>query len=116
MDGTFPPSGLFMLVAEAMSASTTSLSEFQRPGDLFRAATIRPEAPAVYAKGNRFFNNILLNCAAYNTPNGGVWPGMFEHRRTGQYADLQQQDAAEPAPNGYNGYLIKYHNDGYLKT
>lgn len=76
----------------------------------------RPEAPGTYATGNKFYDNILLNCAAYNTPNGvygrgclniGGQEGMLIYNNT----MVQNQ-----RPNGYNGYLIKYHNDGYLKA
>ena len=90
-----------MLVAEAMSASTTVAFEFQRPGsDLFAATTIRPEAPAVYAKGNRFFNNILLNCAAYNTPNGVYGRGCLNIGRQDSmliYNNGMQQTSAPTA-------------------
>ena len=75
----------------------------------------KAEAPAVYAKGNRFFNNILLNCAAYNTPNGVYGRGCLNIGGQDSMLIYNNRMQQNQRPNGYNGYLIKYHNDGYLK-
>ena len=75
-----------------------------------------PAPPANYATGNSFYNNTVTNCAAYNTPNGiygrgclniGGQEGMLIHN------NIITQDSR---PDGYNGWPIKYSNDGYLKN
>ena len=71
-------------------------------------------APAVYATGNSFHDNIMHNCAAYNTSNGvygrgclniGGQEGMLVYNNT-----ISQTER----PQGYNGWPIKYWNGGFL--
>ncbi len=74
----------------------------------------KEEAPTVYAIGNKFYNNTITNCAAYNTENGiygrgclniGGQTGMLIYNNT-----ITQNSRRE----GYNGWPIKYYNGGYL--
>ena len=75
-----------------------------------------PAPPANYAKGNSFYNNTVTNCAAYNTPNGIYGRGCLNiGGQDGMliYNNIITQDSR---PEGYNGWPIKYSNDGYLKN
>lgn len=93
-----------------------TIADFKDRGVIFNGRSDdKAEPPGMYATGNRFYNNTVSNCAAYNTPNGiygrgclniGGQEGMLIYNNT----MVQNQ-----RPNGQNGYLIKYYNDGYLK-
>jgi len=93
-----------------------TIADFKDRGVIFNGRSDdKAEPPGIYATGNRFYNNTVSNCAAYNTPNGvygrgclniGGQEGMLIYNNT----MVQNQ-----RPNGQNGYLIKYYNDGYLK-
>ena len=67
--------------------------------------------PAVYATGNKFYNNTLTNCATFdgwgrgNLHIGGQ-DGMLIYNNT----------ITQSRPPGQNGYCIKYANDGWLKN
>jgi len=69
------------------------------------------EAPAVYATGNKFYNNILTNCAKYDGFGRGCLTiggqdGMLIYNNT-----ISQTGR----PKGTNGWPIKGCNDGFLK-
>lgn len=72
-------------------------------------------APGIYATGNKFYNNTVSNCAAYNTPNGIYGRGCLNIGGQEGMLIYNNVMTQNQRPNGYNGYLIKYQNDGYLK-
>jgi hypothetical protein len=67
-----------------------------------------------HATGNKFYNSIITNSAAYETASGtgqgslniGFQNGMEIYGNT-----IQQTER----PNGFNGWPIKYWNQGWLK-
>lgn len=74
-----------------------------------------PGPPAVYATGNKFYNNTVSNCAAYNTANGIYGRGCLNIGGQDGMLIYNNIFTQNQRPHGYNGYLIKYSNDGYLK-
>lgn len=72
----------------------------------------KEEAPTIYATGNTFFNNTILNCARYSDNWGrgclniGGQSGMLIYNNT-----IVQTGRKK----GTNGWPIKYANGGYLK-
>jgi nicotinamide mononucleotide transporter len=74
-----------------------------------------PSPPLIYATGNSFHDNVVSNCAAYNTPIGIYGRGCLNIG--GQQGMLIYNNVItqDQRPNGYNGFAIKYSNDGYLK-
>lgn len=71
-------------------------------------------APTIYATGNTFHDNIMDNCAQYDQALGygagclniGGQEGMLIYGNT-----ITQDSRAA----GYNGWCIKYYNEGFLK-
>lgn len=72
--------------------------------------------PAIYATGNKFYNNTVSNCAAYNTANGIYGRGCLNIGGQDGMLIYNNIFTQNQRPHGYNGYLIKYSNDGYLKA
>lgn len=72
-------------------------------------------APGIYATGNKFYNNKVSNCAAYNTANGIYGRGCLNIGGQDGMLIYNNNMVQNQRPKGYNGYLIKYQNDGYLK-
>ncbi len=67
--------------------------------------------PAIYATGNRFYNNSVSNSARYNGyGRGGLMIGG--QRDLLIYDNTIVQDSR---PSGQNGWPIKYFSDGYLQ-
>ncbi len=91
--------------------------DFFSEGVIFGGKTMSGSGePTTYATGNEFYNNIITNCADYegvgrygigcgNLGIGGQ-QGMLVHDNT-----MVQEDRGVDA----NGYVIKFHNSGYLK-
>ena len=98
-----------------VSINNCTITDFKDRGVLFCGRTDNEEAPPeIYATGNTFHDNQVLNCAAYNTANGiygrgclniGGQEGMLIYNNT----IIQDQ-----RPFGFNGWPIKYYNHGYL--
>ncbi|MGB4842850.1 MAG: nicotinamide riboside transporter PnuC [Ferruginibacter sp.] len=72
-------------------------------------------APEIFATGNKFYNNILSNCAAYTTPNGIYGRGCLNIGGQDGMLIYNNKIIQNQRPKGYNGFPIKYSNDGYLK-
>jgi len=72
-------------------------------------------APGIYATGNKFYNNTVSNCAAYNTANGIYGRGCLNIGGQDGMLIYNNNMVQNQRPKGFNGYLIKYQNDGYLK-
>jgi Right handed beta helix region len=71
--------------------------------------------PAIYATGNKFYNNTVTNCAQYGTGADAYGRGCLGlGGQTGMliYNNVITQDSR---PGGSNGWPVKYWNDGYLK-
>ncbi len=92
------------------------IKDFRDRGVIFSGRTDNEELPPTqYSKGNSFHDNTLTNCAAYNI-NGNIY-GRGGLNIGGQdsmliYNNIITQDGR---PDGYNGFPIKYTNNGYLK-
>jgi hypothetical protein len=74
------------------------------------------QPPAIYATGNRFYNNTVTNCAQYGTGADAYGRGCLGlGGQTGMlvYNNVITQDSR---PGGSNGWPVKYWNDGYLKA
>lgn len=93
--------------------------DFKDRGIIFSGRNDFFEGPpdSIYATGNKFYNNIVNNCAAYvDTSNGSIY-GRGCLNIGGQlgmeiYGNTITQNQR---PEGFNGWPIKYMNDGYLK-
>ena len=101
-----------------VSIYNCTIVDFKDRGVLFSARTDLADVPpnSAYSTGNKFYNNIVNNCAAYNLSTGiygrgclniGGQDGMLIYNNT-----ITQNQRAE----GYNGWPIKYMNSGYLKN
>lgn len=98
-----------------VSINNCTIIDFLDRGVLFGGRNDnKEEPPEIYATGNSFHDNIVLNCAAYNTHNGiygrgclniGGQKGMLIYNNT----IIQNQ-----RPKGFNGWPIKVYNNGYL--
>lgn len=76
-----------------------------------KVALYDPVPPTTYATGNKFYSNIIIDCAEFvytSYGNGnlqfGGQDGMLVHHNV---------ITATARVIGYNGYPIKYYNDGY---
>jgi hypothetical protein len=70
-------------------------------------------APGVFARGNSFYNNTLLNCAAYDTPNGVYGRGALNLGGTEGMLVFNNTITQDQRPVGFNGWPIKAANDGH---
>ena len=90
--------------------------DFKDRGVIFDGRSDNTQGPpTIFAKGNSFHDNNVTNCAAYNTENGVYGRGSLNiGGQDGMliYNNIITQDSR---PDGYNGWPIKYSNDGYLK-
>ncbi len=99
-----------------VSIYNCSITDFKDRGVIFNGRNDDvAAAPDTYATGNKFYNNKVSNCAAYNTPNGAYGRGCLNIGGQDGMLIYNNTLVQNQRPNGYNGYLIKYHNDGYLK-
>lgn len=99
-----------------VSIYNCSIIDFKDRGVIFNGRNDdKAEAPGIYATGNRFYNNTVINCAAYNTPNGVYGRGCLNIGGQEGMLIYNNNMLQNQRPHGYNGYLIKYQNDGYLK-
>ena len=72
-----------------------------------------PTVPINYATDNEFYNNIMLDCSEHvfeSHAAGALKIGGQEGILIHDNIIIQDQ-----RPDGYNGYCIKYHNNGYNK-
>jgi nicotinamide mononucleotide transporter len=95
------------------SINNCTIVDFKDRGVIFGGRVDNTNAaPAKYASGNNFHDNIMINCARYlpnqygsGALNIGGQEGMLIYNNT-----ITQNSRAL----GYNGWPIKYWNDGYL--
>jgi len=72
-------------------------------------------APATYATGNIFHDNIMNNCAGYNLPTGAYGRGALNIGGQDGMLIYNNTITQNSRPEGYNGWPIKYNNNGYLR-
>ena len=88
-----------------------TITDFEETGVYFGGRNDNTdEAPAIYAKGNSFYNNMLTNCAKYDGYGRGCLviggqDGMLIYNNI-----ISQTGRAK----GTNGWPIKYCNNGFL--
>lgn len=94
------------------------VENFRDRGVIFSARSDFYEYPpdTLYSTGNKFFNNIINNCAEYSDSVTGTY-GRGCLNIGGQigmqiYNNVITQNQR---PEGHNGWPIKYTNHGYLK-
>jgi hypothetical protein len=90
-----------------------SFSDFKHSGVTFngRASTYDPGEPSAYATGNQFYNNTITNCSEFVFNSYGA--GALEIGGQDGMLIYNNIIVQNRRPNGYNGYCIKYYNDGY---
>ncbi|HQW84599.1 MAG TPA: nicotinamide mononucleotide transporter family protein, partial [Ferruginibacter sp.] len=94
-----------------------TIEDFSDRGVIFDGRNDNVEAaPEIFATGNKFYNNILNNCAAYNTPTGKYGRGCLNIGGQDGILIYNNTITQTQRPVGYNGFAIKYSNDGYLKN
>lgn len=100
-----------------VSVYNCTIVDFKDRGVIFNGRNDNvAEAPSVFATGNKFYNNTVSNCAAYNTANGVYGRGCLNIGGQDGMLIYNNTITQNQRPDGYNGYLIKYSNDGYLKA
>lgn len=114
LDGTRTVSWAISITARSnFSIHDCDIIDFVERGVHWAAVsnTGQTSEPAVYATGNKFYNNSITNCAMFdgwgrgNLHIGGQ-DGMLIYNNT----------FTQSRPPGQNGYCIKYANDGWLKN
>ena len=102
-----------------VSIYNCTFTDFKDRGIIFGGRNDFTEAPpdSVYATGNKFYNNIVNNCAAYNDSVTGIY-GRGALNIGGQDGMLIYNNTItqNQRPEGYNGWPIKYMNHGHLKN
>lgn len=94
-----------------------TIVDFSDRGVIFNGRNDNAEAaPEIFATGNKFYNNILNNCAAYNTAAGKYGRGCLNIGGQDGMLIYNNTITQTQRPVGYNGFAIKYINDGYLKN
>jgi hypothetical protein len=91
----------------------TTVVDFQDNGMIFNGADAYiTVAPSIWATGNKFYNNVMRNCASFSgygrgCLNIGGQDGMLIYGNT----IIQDQRAA-----GTNGWCIKGYSEGFLRN
>ncbi len=95
-----------------------TIVDFKDRGVLFSARSDLADAPpaSAYSTGNKFYNNIVNNCAAYNISTGIYGRGCLNIGGQDGMQIYNNTIVQNQRPEGYNGWPIKYMNDGYLKN
>lgn len=102
-----------------VSIYNCTIQNFRDRGVIFSGRVNLEDFPpdSLYASGNKFYNNIVNNCAAYSdTANGVFGRGCLN---IGGQIGMQIYNntiTQNQRPEGQNGWPIKYVNHGYLKN
>ncbi len=92
------------------------IKDFKDRGVIFDGrADNTPAPPVIFATGNSFYSNTVTNCAAYNTANGIYGRGCLNIGGQQDMLIYENVITQTSRPEGFNGWPIKYSNDGYLK-
>jgi nicotinamide mononucleotide transporter len=99
-----------------VSIYNCTIIDFKDKGVIFDGKNDNiPSAPSIYATGNSFHHNIVNNCSAYNTQNGIYGRGCLNIGGQDGMLIYNNTITQNSRPEGYNGFAIKYSNDGFLK-
>lgn len=99
-----------------VSVNNCTIIDFKDRGVIFDGRNDNATAPPkIYATGNSFYNNTVNNCAAYNTANGIYGRGCLNIGGQDGMLIYNNTITQNSRPDGFNGFAIKYSNDGYLK-
>lgn len=100
-----------------VSVYNCTIVDFKDRGILFSARSDLADEPPVstYSTGNSFHDNIVNNCAAYNLSTGIYGRGCLNIGGQDGMLIYNNTIIQNKRPEGYNGWPIKYMNDGYLK-
>jgi hypothetical protein len=99
-----------------VSIHDITMVDFKDRGILFNGRNDNIDAPpSIYARGNSIYNSTILNSAAYNTPNGIYGRGAINIGGQDGMLIYNNIIIQNQRPNGFNGWPIKYLNNGYLK-
>ncbi|HRI24137.1 MAG TPA: right-handed parallel beta-helix repeat-containing protein [Ferruginibacter sp.] len=100
-----------------VSIYNCTIVDFKDRGVLFSARSDLTDAPPVtsYSTGNSFHDNVVNNCAAYNISTGIYGRGCLNIGGQDGMLIYNNTIIQNKRPEGYNGWPIKYMNDGYLK-
>ncbi len=101
-----------------VSIYNCTIVDFKDRGVIFSGRVDFTNFPpdSFYATGNKFYNNIVNNCAEYGDTTVGIY-GRGCLNIGGQVGMLIYNNTItqNSRPQGQNGWPIKYINDGYLK-
>ncbi|HMK03312.1 MAG TPA: right-handed parallel beta-helix repeat-containing protein [Ferruginibacter sp.] len=94
-----------------------TIVDFKDRGVLFSARSELSDNPPAfaYSTGNSFHDNIVNNCAAYNLSTGIYGRGCLNIGGQDGMQIYNNTIIQNKRPEGYNGWPIKYINNGYLK-
>jgi hypothetical protein len=100
-----------------VSIYNCTIVDFKDRGVLFSAKSDLNDSPppTAYSTGNSFHDNIVNNCAAYNISTGIYGRGCLNIGGQDGMLIYNNTITQNKRPDGYNGWPIKYMNDGYLK-
>ena len=99
-----------------VSIHDITMVDFKDRGILFAGRSDNVDGPpSIYATGNTLYNSIILNSAAYNTPNGIYGRGAINIGGQDGMLIYNNIIVQNQRPIGFNGWPIKYLNNGYLK-
>lgn len=108
--------GIVIAGRSNVSIHDCSIVDFSDRGVIFAGRSDNQDAaPEIFATGNTFYNNIVNNCAAYNTNTGKYGRGCLNIGGQDGMLIYNNTITQNQRPVGYNGFAIKYCNDGYLK-
>lgn len=101
-----------------VSIYNCTIVDFQERGVIFSARNDLDDSPpnSAYSTGNKFYNNIVNNCAAYNISTGIYGRGCLNIGGQEGMEIYNNVIAQNGRPEGFNGWPIKYINHGYLKN
>lgn len=109
--------GIVVAGRSNVSIHDCTIEDFSDRGVIFDGRDDNIEAaPEKFATGNKFYNNIVNNCAAYNTATGKYGRGCLNIGGQDGMLIYNNTITQNQRPVGYNGFAIKYSNNGYLKN
>lgn len=93
-----------------------TMVDFKSNGIFFDGMTGNTDkAPATFATGNSFHDNIINNCAAYNLTTGEYGRGALNIGGQDGMLIYNNTITQNQRPDGYNGWPIKYSHGGFNK-
>lgn len=92
-----------------------NFTNFKHSGVTFngKASAYDPVSPSVFATQNEFYNNTIENCAEFVFNSYGA--GALQIGGQDGMLIYNNRIVQNSRADGYNGYCIKYYNDGYNK-